>query len=237
MGFLAPAIPAIAGALGAFGASKLSGSGLSNDEKQGNNLLNYNAQAATPLSQGATTAGNTALGTGMNFLNQFNNMAGKSGNWFQSLLSGNQANTTAVLAPDINRIKDQNQQTLTAASTLAPRGGGRGSMLFDLPFKTTSETGGLYNGARPAAAANLANLAGEYGSIGVGAGGLGKGLLDTGVSALNAGTNAASWLDSLAGQQKQFQYGTGKDLGAGLYGIANKIDWSKFPGLGGGGDK
>ena len=185
------------------------GAGPNNSQSEANNMLNYNAKAATPISQAAVSGGKEALGTGMNFLNQFNNQAGKSGNWFQSMLSGNQANTTAALAPDINRIRDQNNQTLTAASTLAPRGGGRESMLFDLPFKTTSQTSGLYNASRPAAAANLANLAGEYGSIGVGTGGLGASLFNTGVGALNAGTEAAGKYGDLTTQQQQFKYNAG----------------------------
>lgn len=185
------------------------GAGPNNSQSQANNLLNYNAQAATPISQAAVSSGKEALGTGMNFLNQFNNQAGKSGNWFQSLLSGNSANTTGALAPDINRIKDQNQTLLDSTASLAPRGGGRGSMLFNLPFKSSSQTSGLYNSARPAAATNLANLAGEYGSIGVGASSVGTNLFNTGVGALNAGTTAANDYGNLSTAQQQFKYNAG----------------------------
>jgi len=185
------------------------GAGPNNSQSQANNLLNYNAQAATPISQAAVAGGKDALGTGMNFLNQFNNQAGKAGNWFQSMLSGNQANTTAALAPDINRIRDQNQQVLQSTASLTPRGGGRGSMLFDLPFKGSSQTSGLYNAERPAAATNLANLAGEYGSVGVGTGGLGASLFNTGVGALNAGTAAAGKYGDLSTNQQQFKYNAG----------------------------
>lgn len=185
------------------------GAGPNNSESQANNLLNYNAQAATPISQDAVSSGKTALNTGMGFLNQFSRDAGTSGNYFQSLLSGNPANTTAALAPDINRIRDQNNQILQSTSMLSPRGGGRSSLLFNLPNKSASDVSGLFNSARPAAATNLANLAGEYGSTGLGAAGIGTNLFNTGVGALNAGTAAAGKYGELATNQQQFKYNAG----------------------------
>lgn len=195
------------------------GTGSSNDQKQSNNLLNYNAQAATPASQGAQASGNSSLNTGMQYLNSFSNTLAAPTNYFQNLLSGNKAQTTAALAPDINRINDQNTGTLQSTSTLTPRGGGRSSTLFNLPFAGTTQTAGLYNGARAGAAQGLTGIAGEQGQVGTQTGTLGANLLNTGANYLNAGTTAASDLGGQAGQQRQQSANAFSSLGQGVYGL------------------
>ena len=85
--------------------------------------------------------------------------------YWMSLLSGNPAQTTAALAPDINRIRGSEASVMNSASTLAPRGGGRGTTLFNAPLQAETQTQGTFNAARPAAAS-------AAGSLGVQTGGL-----------------------------------------------------------------
>ena len=199
---------------------------LSGNQKQSNNLLNYNAQNATNLSNNATGEGNSDLSTGLGFLGNAQNGLGQAGSYFSNLLSGNSAATTSALAPDISRINDQNNNLLTAGSTLAPRGGGRSSQLFEQPFRAQSQISGLYNGVRPQAAQGLTQLSGVQGQLGLGEAGLGTNLLNTGINALQAGTNAASAFGSSANSQKQQQNAAGM---AGGLGIASLL--SSIPGL------
>src|SRR6185312_1216409 len=99
------------------------GLGTSNDQKQSNNLLNYNAQSASPQVQNSTSRGNTALDSGSNILNRgltlLNQAYGTLNaptNYFQSLLSGNSANTTAALEPQIGQIQGSTNATPQALS-------------------------------------------------------------------------------------------------------------------------
>lgn len=79
-------------------------------------------------------------------------------NFFQTLLGGNQANTATALQPDVNRVNQANQQTLQAVNTLQPRGGGRSSTLFSLPFQGNQQIQALFNGARTTAAQTLPQI-------------------------------------------------------------------------------
>lgn len=217
------------------------GLGTSNDQKQSNNLLNYNAQSATPQVTNATNQGNSALNTGMQYLNSFSNSLAAPTNYFQSLLSGNKAQSTAALAPDISRIQDQTQGALQSTSTLTPRGGGRSSTLFNLPYAASSGVSSLYNGQRAGAAQGLTNIAGAEGQVAEGEQGIGTNLLNTGANYLNAGTTASNDLGSQSSTQRQQNANAAGNLGSGIYGlltggasdIVNGV--KNLPGLFGGG--
>jgi len=137
----------------------------------------------------STLGGNTGTtDVGMNALNQSNTgLFGNAGtlapqgqnllslglgnqnagaNYFHNLLGGNQAETTQLLAPDIQRIQGGNQQALQAASTLMPHGAGRSGTLFQLPFQANQQVQSLYNNARGGAAGALANLGTQQSGLG-----------------------------------------------------------------------
>jgi hypothetical protein len=196
----------------------LFGSGRTNDQKQANNLLNYNAQTASRNS-------GTALNTGLNYLNQFSNNLQGPTNYFQSLLSGNQAQSTAALAPNINQIQGQQNQALQSASNLSPRGGGRSSTLFNLPFQAASQISGLYNSLRPQAAQGLESIAGMEGNMG-------SNLVDIANRFLQSGTQASGLYGSQAGQQSLQQQQNAQRIMNLLTTAMSKI---KLPGFGGGG--
>lgn len=218
MPFLLPAIPALIG----WGVSKLAGSSSgSNNQKQGSNLLNSAAQTGIADS-------NQARSTGMGLLNQFSNTLAAPTNYFQSILSGSPTSTTAALAPDINRIGGQEQNAVQSTSTLAPRGAGRSGTLFNLPFQTTSQVSGLYNGLRPQAAQGLEQIGGLQG-------GVGASVFGSGANYLNAGTGAASAFSGQANHLYDQSADAGSALGSALGPLFKGLNIPGFGAPGGSG--
>ena len=115
-------------------------------------------------------------------------------NFFSTLLNGNQANTRALLQPDINRINESTQGALQGASTLMPRGGGRFATLFQQPFAAQQQIGNLFNQARSGAAGGLANIGGTQGQLGT--------------------TNAQNLFQNAFGQRQYFNNMIGSTIGA-----------------------
>jgi len=157
---------------------------------------------------------NTGLeaGYGNNLVNLGTQNTNSAGNFFRTLLNGNQANTTAMLQPDINRIQGANQEALQAATTLMPRGGGRSSTLFSLPFQTNQGIQSLYNQARTGGANALGQL--------------GLGQANAGTSLFNSSNQAADAL----GQLGQNQQKIGSGLWGGLFKTALGIGLAPFTG-------
>lgn len=138
------------------------------------------------------------LGTG-------NTQAGA--NFFQTLLHGNQANTTAMLQPDINRIRGAQQGTLQAVSTLMPRGGGRSAELFSLPFQGNQQIQGLFNQTRAAAPQALAQI--------------GAGQTNAGANLFGLGNQANTNLGELGQRQQQLTNQMWQGLGGGLFNLGS----------------
>ncbi len=126
--------------------------GPSSQTQSGFNTLQQNNAATSAAAPPLVNAGASNLSAGANF--------------FKTLLGGNQAETAAMLQPDINRINAGNQQTLQAVSTLTPRGGGRSATLFQLPFAGQQQIQSLFNGARAGAAQALPQIGAQQGSLG-----------------------------------------------------------------------
>lgn len=134
-------------------------------------------------------------------------------NYFQNLLSGNTANTTAALQPDIDRIHAMHAQALKAISTLTPRGGGRSGTLFSQQFAPQSDISSLFNGARTTAAGALPG-------IGMSEIGAGTNLFGLGTQALTGAGNANANLAQLAQKDQQSKLAGYMGLGQGLFGLA-----------------
>jgi hypothetical protein len=157
--------------------------------------------SAAQIGQGnqATEAGKSNVGAGTNFL--------------QTLLSGNRMNTAALLAPDISRIRDANQQNLQAASTLMPRGGGRSAALFGNSFAPQQQLQQLFSGGRVQAATALPQ-------IGLQQQGIGSSLYGQGNGALNTGMNTNTNLADIGQRQQQITNAAWASLGSGIAGLA-----------------
>lgn len=117
-------------------------------------------------SSGGMMAARAGEQPAINALSQGTSNLNTAGNFFSTVLGGNQANTRAVLQPDINRINESLQGALQGASTMMPRGGGRFATLFQQPFAAQQQVNNLFNGIRGQAAGGLAGIGSQQAQIG-----------------------------------------------------------------------
>lgn len=181
--------------------------GASNQEKQFSNNLGGTSNLA--LGQMFPTA----MRGGSQFMQEGMGNTQQAANFFRNLLSGNQNQTTQMLMPDINRIRGMQQGSLQAASTLMPRGGGRSSTLFGLPFQSNAAIQNLFSGART----NAGNILGQMGLTQSGQGinlfGVGNQALGT---ANQANTAGLDWAQKKAAADAAKLGG----IGSSLFGLA-----------------
>jgi hypothetical protein len=164
-----------------------------------NTSLNQQLPMFNTAGQGQlnTGAGNVAAGT--NFLN--------------TLLQGNRANTSAMLQPSIDQIRQGNAGTLNAINTLMPRGGGRSAALFNQSLQPNAQISNLFNMGRTQAAQALPQ-------IGLAQQGLGANLLGMGNQAISNATGANVPLGQMGLQAQQMSNNLWSGLGAGLLNLA-----------------
>lgn len=180
--------------------------GASNNAKNATNQMQY-------VANNAISTADALGGKGSSLLNLGNANVSSGTNYFNTLLHGNQANTAALLAPDVARIRGANQNALQAISTLSPRGGGRESSLFQAAYAPTNAITNLFNTQRGTAAGNLANIGLQQGNLGANLYGIGNQYYGTGLGADQAISSA-----ELARQQLKMQGYSG--LGQGLFNLA-----------------
>ena len=121
--------------------------------------MSFGASTGENLATGGQGAAVPAIGQGLGNIQS-------GANFFNTLLSGNRANTMSLLQPDINRIQQMNQGALQGASTLMPRGGGRFATLFNQPFQTNRALTDLFGGLRGQAASALPGIGAQQAQIG-----------------------------------------------------------------------
>lgn len=145
--------------------------------------------SATSNLSGAGTSGSNFMNaygtTGATGLNSGLNNLTPVANWFQTIMGGNKAATLNQLQPQIQQTEGGLNTGLQTASTLAPRGGGRSSTLFDLPIEAQKDIASQYAAARAGAPAGLQSAATAQGALGASAGGLGAQFGQAGTSANN----------------------------------------------------
>jgi hypothetical protein len=183
-------------------------------------LTNAGNQATNAILPAALQQSGAAFNSGQNLLNmgQGNTAAGTS--FFNTLLNGNRQQATQALQPDIDRIRQAQQGTLQAVSTLMPRGGGRSGTLFQLPFQGNAQIQSLYNGIRPAAANTLTQAGLSQTGQGANLFGIGNQGLGVGNQAIGEGIQANAQGLNWAQQQAQRANQMWAGLGSGLFGLA-----------------
>lgn len=181
--------------------------GASNTTKTANNNLSGTSNLALNTQFPQVTA------AGGNLLNLGNQNTAAGTNFFNTLLNGNQANTAALLQPNIDQIRQGTNANLNAISTLMPRGGGRSGALFGQSFAPQSQIQNLFNPMRGQAAAALPQ-------IGAGQTTAGSNLFGIGNQALNAATGANVPLMQSGLQQQQMSNQLASGLFNGLFGLA-----------------
>ena len=162
---------------------------------------------ATANSGSEIASGNASLGAGSQNINS-------GTNFLNSILNGNQANTAATLQPNINQIRQSNQQQLQGISTLSPRGGGRSSTLYGASYAPNQQIQSLFGNARTTAATALPQIGLAQQGIGTNLIGAGNNALSTGVQGANASTQNAL-------QVQQMSNAIDQAIGGGLFGLAS----------------
>lgn len=160
-----------------------------------------NAQQKASYGQLQTNAANAGT-TGMGFLGSSQQAFQAPTSYYSSILSGNPADVAGALSPQISQLNAGFAQGRNQVDQFAPMGGGRSSVMANLPFQKASAITNLISQARQAAAQGLTG-------IGTAEGGLGGNLL--GIS-----SNAASNLGQLGTEQQQFQYQAGAGIGSAI---------------------
>lgn len=114
-----------------------------------------------------------------------------AGNFFQTLMGGSPAQTAKMLAPQIQSAQQGAQQQKQQMAQFGTRSGGVNAAAQTIDDKTR---------------ANITNMISELtGKAAGAAAGIGQGLLDTGISALNqqvqfSQAQMQNWSDSIMGQ-------------------------------------
>jgi hypothetical protein len=161
---------------------------------------------ATTNSGGEINSGNANLNTGGSNITS-------GTNFLNTVLSGNQANTTALLQPNINQIRQANQQTLQGINTLSPRGGGRSGTNYAATSAPNEQIQNLFGNARTTAATALPQIGLAQQGIGTNLVGAGNNALSTATTGANNGIAA-----QLANQQRSDNLVAG--IGKTLMGLA-----------------
>jgi hypothetical protein len=182
-----------------FGANNTTKTAQNNLSGTSNLALNNLFPAVTGAGSSELSTGGTNVASGTNFLN--------------TVLGGNQANTTAALAPSIGQIQQGTSNNLNAINTLTPRGGGRSGALFSQSFQPQGQIQSLFNNARMGAATALPQIGLQQQQLGTNLFGIGSNAL----SAAN-GANSALSSSGLSAQQLAMQQLAG--LGGGLFSLA-----------------
>ena len=194
--------------------------GPSQSVKNNQNTLAGATNQATANSTNELNTGNAQLNTGGS-----NVTSGT--NFLNTVLNGNQANTTALLQPNINQIRGANQQTLQGLNTLSPRGGGRSGTNYAASFAPNQQIQSLFGNARTTAATALPQIGLAQEGIGTNLIGAGNNALSTGVQGANAGVNNAL-------QVQQMSNAIDTAIGQGLFGLATTpLGIGNLPGGGG----
>jgi hypothetical protein len=166
----------------------LFGGGPSNNQKQANNLLN--------------SAAETGLNVGGNFLRSSQNAFQAPTSYYSSILSGNPAAVSGALAPELSQLNAGYRNARTQLDQFAPMGGGRASMISQLPFEQQSAITNLIAQQRALAAQGLTGIGGTMGGIGA--------------NLVGIGTNAAGIMGSQAFEQALRNQQVGQSVGQGI---------------------
>lgn len=204
MPFLAPAIPALAGAGASAGLGKLLAGGPSSLEKQA-------------LAQ-QLAAGEKGLATGTSLLNRGLPALDQPINYWTTLLSGNRAGLTSMLAPELLQYAQGQRQAGLTSANLMSRGGPSATFFAELPFQQQRDVSTMFQQARTGAAAPLASA--------------GSNLLSMGIDAIYGTTPSGQALLGYERDRRTRDQATGSAIGNTVFDIIEQLN---LGGKGGGG--
>jgi hypothetical protein len=134
-------------------------------------------------------------------------------NFFNTVAAGNQGNTTAALQPNIDAIRRNSGNALTAINTVLPRGGGRQGTNYAQSFAPVGDINNLFNQTRVAGATALPQ-------IGLQQQGLGANLFGLGTQALNTAGGVNANLAQLGQNDTRRSDALWSGIGSTLFGLA-----------------
>jgi hypothetical protein len=155
-------------------------------------LLSYNNQQADT----ANKAGNT------NVSNASGNLSAAA-NHDLGILSGDRSQVLAAEAPEISSLLSSYDSARKSTAELAPRGGGRSEQLNELPYKEAGDVNKLIETARPQAAKDLTQVAGEQTYLGTSEQGIAANDVNSSLSFLLGKADVQMNSSILQGQQGQ----------------------------------
>jgi hypothetical protein len=181
-----------------------------------------------PLTQGMNfgiNAAQQAFPTGMNLLSRAAQALGPVQNFFGGIL-GNRGQAMQAAAPAINQMNQGYAAQNAAQQALMPRGGGRSTLMAQMPYQQMGNILSYIQNLRNTAASGLQGVAGTMGGIGSSA-------IGGATQALNAATSAGSNLLQNAQLQQQLNRQTGGAIGNFLQSTVQQA----MAGMGGGGNQ
>lgn len=149
---IAAAVPALIGAAGAIGGGLL-----------GTSMANANTSSARGLLNATGSSASQAANANMGQATQ--NLA-SAGNFYRTLMSGNQQQIQQLLAPEIAGVNSQYNQIQQANAQLQPRSGMTASANASLPFQKEATIGNAMLSAPLTGASGLAGVGGVQGGLG-----------------------------------------------------------------------
>jgi hypothetical protein len=194
--------------------------GANNTSKTAENNLGGISQQSTGLSSALQGTGQNLIGQGTGIISSALPNLQSGANYFNTLLNGNQANTSALLQPSINQIRGGNQNALQAISSLAPRGGGRSGTLFNTAYAPSQQIQSLFNTGRTQAATALPQIGASEAAIGQGLAGTGAGLFANAAAPLGVASGANSTLGQFGFTQQQLSNQMDAAIASGILGLA-----------------
>lgn len=182
-------------------------------------------EEAFPQGMNLTQQGMAATGTGLGDVAQ-------ASNYYRQLLSGNRAAMTSALGPELGQIADSYRAAAAATAGLTPRGGGRATLMGQLPFQQARDVSTLLQQARPQAAQGLVQTGEGFMRGGQLYAGAGSNLIGNALNALQASTDVGRTLLAAEAARRDTARRAGEGIGGWLQGVLDKVPWGS---IGGGG--
>ncbi len=131
--------------------------------------------------------GQNILNNSQGYINTGTGGVNQAMGYWGDILSGNKAAMAGALSPEIQASNAQFQNQRNAVNTFAPMGGGRASMMGQLPFQQAQTNANIIASLRPQAAQQMGMLGMGQQNFGMGQQGVGGNLLSMTLNALGQG--------------------------------------------------
>jgi hypothetical protein len=219
MSMLAPFAPAlIKGGIG-LGASLIGGKLAGGTPKGDQSILDANNQA---MKDNLAMSGQLRQG-GSDLVN----LAGRSFNpvvdYYSRILSGGRSGLMSALGPQASNIGMGYQNARNTIASLTPRGGGRSTMMADLPFQQQKDVTSLFQTERAGAPAGLLQAGSQASNAG-------NNLISNAIQSMYGATSAGRTVLDYNAQKRAADREFGGKLAAPIYDLLKGLNIGKLGG-------